>query len=379
MQKFQKEHKVLTHRSARSFYNKDGSAKVFDVPNSETAAVFDSLEKLGIDFDGRDVKKMAMACGMDSMQQGLTVSSIGIPVQFLQSWMAGVVRIQTAPRKMDEITGVDIVGRNEDEEIIQAVSENLGTATPYTDDSNVPLANLNLTYERRSIVRFESGLKVGLLSNARLSAINIDEAQEKRLGCSSNLEDVRNQIGFFGHNNGLNRIYGLLNEPSLGAYTTVPNGAAASPLWNLKDILEIINDIRNAIQKLRVQSNDRIDPKTTDITLLLPTNVVDRLSVASSFGYSVQEWLTKTYPRIRVVSAPQLNTANGGASAMYLFAETVEDNSTDNGKTFMQLVPQKLKLLGVMQELKGYIESYVNALAGVLLKRPFAVVRFTGI
>jgi hypothetical protein len=113
--------------------------------------------------------------------------------------------------------------------------------------------------------------------------------------------------------------------------------------------------------------------------MALATDAVDFLSVTSDFGVSVRDWLTKTYPRIRVVSAPELNDANGGANVMYMQADSVSDSSTDDGRTWAQMVPSKFQLVGVEQRAKGYTESYSNALAGVLLKRPYAVIRRTGI
>jgi hypothetical protein len=79
------------------------------------------------------------------------------------------------------------------------------------------------------------------------------------------------------------------------------------------------------------------------------------------------------------VSAPQLNGANGGSNVFYLFADAVQDLSSDDGRAFAQIVPAKFQVLGVQQMAKGYEEDYSNATAGIICKRPFAVVRYTGI
>ena len=54
-------------------------------------------------------------------------------------------------------------------------------------------------------------------------------------------------------------------------------------------------------------------------------------------------------------------------------------DAPDGGRTFDQIVPAKLKSLGVEQRAKSYVEDYTNATAGVMLKRPWAVVRRSGI
>jgi hypothetical protein len=309
----------------------------------------------------------------------VTTASIAVPIQFLQSWLPGFVKVITAARKIDEIAGIRIAGRWEDEQVIQGILERTGVALVYGDITNVPLSNWNVNWVRRTVVRFEQGMMVGRLAEARAALANISDADMKREAAALSLDIQRNNVGFLGFNNGSNNTYGFLNDPNLSAYVTVPVGVAASTLWSMKTYLEITKDIRTSIVALRTQSQDTIDPENTEITLVLPTNSVDYLSVTSDFGNSVRDWLTATYPRIRVVSAPQLNAANGGANVFYLFADVVNDNSTDGGRSFLQIVPSRFQLLGVQQTAKGYIEDYSNASAGIMVTRPWAVVRYSGI
>ncbi len=118
------------------------------------------------------------------------------------------------------------------------------------------------------------------------------------------------------------------------------------------------------------------------MTLVLPTGKVDYLSVTTDFGVSVRDWLTQTYPKVRVVSAPEFGGANASADVFYLFAEEIDssvDGSTDGGETFVQLVQTKFMTLGVEKRAKSYVEDYSNGSAGALCKRPWAMVRVTGI
>jgi hypothetical protein len=71
--------------------------------------------------------------------------------------------------------------------------------------------------------------------------------------------------------------------------------------------------------------------------------------------------------------------ANGGANVAYLFADSVDDGGSDGGATFVQIVPAKFQALGTEKQAKGYIEDFSNATAGIMVKRPFAVQRLTGI
>lgn len=337
------------------------------------------LERLGIGFDSRDLQKMQAAFAGDAnLTAPLTTPSITTPVQFLQAWLAGFVEIVTAARRIDEIVGIVTQGSWRDEQIVQGVLEQTGNAVPYGDYTNVPLSSWNTNFETRDIVRFEEGMRVGRLEEERAAAIRMDSATAKRNAAARSLEIMRNAIGFYGYNSGANRTYGFLNDPALPAYVSLPNGASGSSLWSRKTFLEITSDIRSTLATLRNQSKDLIDPERTDITLAIATASVDYLSVTSDFGISVRDWLTKTYPRVRVVSAPELNAANGGDNVFYMFAESVADSGTDDDRTMIQVVPAKFMTLGVMQMTKAYEEDYTNATAGIMVKRPYAIVRRSG-
>lgn len=315
-----------------------------------------------------------MQSALDAIEPTVTTGSIPTPIQFLQSWLPGFVNIITQARKIDELVGISTVGNWEDEEVIQGTMELTGTSVPYGDLNNVPLSSWNATYERRTVVRFEEGMFVGKLEDARASRANINSGDRKRAAASIALELRRNAIGFFGYNAGANRTYGFLNDPALPAYSNFATGN-----WNTATFLQITADLRGMFSALRTQSGDTIDPKKTPLTLVISTNRVDYLSTTSDQGVSVQRWLDENYPNVRVESAPELNNANGGANVVYLYAERVDgDGSDDDGRVFTQIVPEKFRVLGVMQLTKGYEEDYTNATAGIMLKRPYAVVRRSG-
>jgi hypothetical protein len=338
---------------------------------------YEDLQRIGLAGFGKIIDA---GFGMDSIQGGVTTGSIPVQLQFLQQFLPGFVKVMTAARKIDEIIGINTAGNWEDEEIVQGIIENTGTAVPYGDLANVPLSSWNENWVTRSVVRFELGMRVGILEEKRAARIMVNSAESKRESAGLALEQQRNAVGFYGYNSGNNLTYGFLNDPALPAYITVAaTGTGSSTLWSTKTYLEITADIRTAIVQLRTQSQDTIDPETTSLVLALPTNAVDYLSVTSDYGISVRDWLTQTYKKVRIVSAPQLNNANGSANVFYLFADAVSDLSTDDGRTFAQLVPAKFQVLGVQQLPKGYEEDYSNATAGVLVKRPYAVTRWTGI
>lgn len=351
------------------------------------AAVNKLAEKFGIVFDHETVATQIrllhakQAGAMDSaFVAPATAGSLPTPIQFLQTWLPGFIKVMTAARKIDDIIGVKTVGSWEDQEIVQGIVEPAATATEYGDFTNIPLANWNTNFIKRTIVRGELGMQVGLLEEGRAAAMRLSSAETKRQGAAVGLEIFRNAIGFYGWNSGNNQTFGFLNDPVLPAFiaSSVTGG------WNSANgtFQGITGDIRMAIVQLRTQSQDQIDPEKVELTLALPTDKVDYLSVTTDYGVSVRDWLTQTYPKIRVVSAPELGSANSGADVFYLFAEEIDssvDGSTDGGETFVQLVQSKFVTLGVEKRAKSYVEDYSNGTAGTLCKRPWAVVRVTGI
>jgi hypothetical protein len=347
--------------------------------SASDVADYAALQDLGINFPAKAVNKMA-AFAMDDQQGDVTSPSMTTPVQFLQNWLPGFVKVITAARKIDELVGITTSGSWEDEEIVQGLLEPIGNAVPYGDYTNVPLASWNTNFIRRNIVRFEKGIKVGMLEEARAARIRVSTAAEKRSSAALALEIQRNLIGFYGFNSGNNLTYGFLNDPSLPSYVTVAaSGTGSTTTWSTKSFLNIVADIRTAAAKLQTQSQDTINPEDVELTLAVPTASYQYLSVVSDFGISVRKWIEDTYPKMRVVSAPQLNAANGGANVFYLYAEHVEDGASDDSRTWVQVVPAKFQALGVERQAKAYIEDYTSATAGVMLKRPYAVVRYSGI
>lgn len=344
------------------------------------------MKKLGFSFSPGVAMDMARAYGatvaMDAIQPNVTQAAIPGVIQFMQYWMPGQVFVMTAAREIDNLTGIATMGEFADEQVVQELLEPVGYARPYSDYGNAPLADWNLTFPYRTIVRFELGMRVGILEEERSAKVRVNSGQAKRESCGENLEVTRNLVGFNGYNSGNNNTYGFLNDPGLPAYVSVANGASNATEWSTKTMLEIINDLLVAFATIRTQSKGNIDAKKMATVLAVPTNAIDYLSTPSDLGYSVLKWLADNYPMVRVQDAIQLDNADGagvGGGVFYLYPERVGGRSTDDGRVWVQAVPQKFRVLGVMKLTKGYQEDYANATAGVMLKRPWAVVRFNGV
>jgi hypothetical protein len=322
----------------------------------------------------------AISFGMDAIQQPITTPSNAVPLQFLQNFMPGHVGIATAVRQADGILGLSTIGSWEDEQVIVRTIEIAGTTAPYSDTSNTPLTTWNPNFVQRTVTRFETGILVGRLEEARVSRIQENSAAIKRNAATLNLAIQRNLIAFYGYNSGNDKTYGMLNDPNLLSYNNAyVDPVTSSALWSNKTFQGITQDLRLAVAGLMTQSQGIIDV-STPMTLVLPTSRVAYLAVTTDFGISVESWIKQTYPNMRIVSCPQFQLANGGANVFYLYADAVNDGlSTDDNRTWMQVVPARFQTIGVQQMTKGYQEAYLMATAGAICKRPYAVYRVTGI
>lgn len=371
-----KEH---SHISAKRVAERIAANQPVIAMDSADVANYGALAKVGVGFAPSYLQKAGSVWAMDDVNGGNFAPSALTPVQFLQGWLPGFVRAEFAPRKIDELVGITTVGNWHDEEVVQGVLETMGEAVPYGDHTNIPYASFNAGFERRHVVRFEKGIKVGRLEEGRAGAMRLDAAAEKRTSAALALDIARNSVGFNGFNKGDNRTYGILNDPALPAYQSVAAGKSGQTTWAGKTFLEITADIRAAFSALQGQSQGVIDAEQTPTILALPNSAVVYLSVTSDYGNSVREWIAKTFPKCRIVSVPNFDKANGGANVFYLFAEEVADGSSDDKRVFVQAVPAKFMALGVDNNAKATIEDYTNATAGVICKRPYAVYRGTGI
>ncbi len=341
----------------------------------------EAMRRIGVSMDSA-FAKTALSVAMDAgLTQPITTSSAGVPVQFLQNFLQGVVHILTTARRGDVLAPVMTVGDWSDEEIVLTILEHLGQPELYKDHGDLPIAAWNSTYERRTIVRFELGAESTKLDEERSAKAGVNSMDEKRAAVAMAFEILRNEIFFYGFNNGANRTYGFLNDPNLPAFVTLPNGAAADNTWASKTVAERVTDIVTAIGTLRTQSGSQVDPESMRLKLAVAAGIKDLMNESDasfSNGMTVNEWMQKNYPNITVESIPEFDAADGGENVFYLYAENVDGSGTDGGETVIQAVPTKMTALNTVQTARGVREGYTNATAGCFVKRGYAVVRYSG-
>ena len=339
---------------------------------------FETLKKFGITYDAlafEGIKNLyKLVTGQDEAPDMITSASIPTPIQFLQWINPKVVTMLTTKKDIDELVGYTKAGDWSDEEVVQGIVELLGSARPYGDKSNPNYASYNVNFEKRTIVRFEDSLEVGILSAERASKARLNEHDLKKQAVAKILEIVRNEIGFNGYIDGDNRTYGLLNDPNLPAYTEVATGQGGSTLWKDKTMKEICSDLVTAFSKLRNQTGNNFDPQNDKFAIWISSFVVDFLSTQNEFGITVREWLNKNYPKCEIKSSAWLNGVNGDQNIFYVVPEELEGD-----RVIEQFGQDKMRFIGMWNKGKSIEEFYSNATAGIMVRIPAGIVRYTHI
>lgn len=312
---------------------------------------------------------------MDSVLTGPPTTNGTLPGYMLQTWLPGTLRVVTQIRNIDEIVGITNVGRWEDEFISVRVAEPVGKAELYGDHTNIPLANYRQDVESRGVVRFEQGFQVGKLEDARQSMVGFQAAEEKRRAATESLDISRNDVGFYGFNDGTDtNVYGLLNDPSLPAYAT------RTADWLTATFDQLTTDFIRMVNALETQMGGNLNDDA-QLVFVLPSGyraIFTRYQQTGS-GMTFRTWLAESYPNLRIVTTPEFVGANGGLDVAYLFVENAgtEDDSDMTNASIIQAVPVRYQVLGSENRIKGYIEDAVNATAGVFVLRPWAFTRMT--
>ena len=137
---------------ARKFTDAEVKAYAMDSQTTEK-----TLDLLGIHYSARALDEFK-AYAMDALPKLQTTASNMTPVQFLQFWFPDMVKVVTQSLDADSILGRDFAGSWEDEELVQPIIEYAGQSRPYGDKTNLNLADFNINYETRTIVRMEQDL-----------------------------------------------------------------------------------------------------------------------------------------------------------------------------------------------------------------------------
>lgn len=328
---------------------------------------------LGVTMDEAVCEAKEYLSVMDAAPNAQTTPTNVTPVQFAQFWLTNPIKILTRGRSLDKVIGRTIVGTWETEQIVATIMERMGQPGLYGDFTKAPLADWNVNFATRDNVRFEMGIEVGKLEEARASQMRLNSYALKRDAMAEAFAILLNNTGWWGYRSdsknfagGAKNIYGLLNDPNVTVDTVDSN-------WMTTDVKmdAIVTDIQTMITDAVTSLKGNYDPETDSATLALPIGQYTQLAKINDYGISVRDWLTKTYPKVRVISCAELDGAFGTTSAPQDGALLIVD-SVLGDSTVQQMLTSSLRLVGVQPMAKGSYEVYSCSTAGTLVRYPLA-------
>ena len=336
-------------------------------PDEVKSFALDSFMEEHPEFKMSDLEALGISVAEDAAPAPQTTPSVATPVQFAQFWLTNPIKILTRARSLDKVVGRTIVGTWETEQIVATIMERVGQPALYGDFTKAPLANWNVNFETRDNVRFEMGVQVGKLEEARASQMRLNSYALKREAMAEAFDIILNKVGWFGYNGGGKKVYGLLNDTNNTATdsSTVKTWVGQSFDTIVTEILAVVKDRVEALA-------GNYDPEVDSATLVLPVTQYTYLATVNSLGVSVRDWLTKSFPKIRIVACAELSEASTTNKPMALF---FVDKLVGDG-VVQQMVTSTMRLVGAQPMAKGNYEVYSCSTAGTLLRYPLAFKRY---
>ncbi len=335
--------------------------------NVEITKKLITRDTLGINFSAMDSQAPYIGGSVSGRQD------------LFRAFLPGVIRDMTQMRQIDNVLGMTMVGDFLTKEVVQATEQRTGNASGYSELASAPKVSYLTDYEVRNTVRFMIEAEFGGDSDKMAIAAGQDPRATKMSAVTTALEIARNEVSVYGYFGGQNKTYGLLNDPNLPAYITLPNGANATPEWSTKTFLERQKDVVEAITALELSTGNNFSASMMNFTFVIPSSVNGYLNELNGFGtMSLRKWINETYPKCTIIPMSELDGANGGANVFYMFVDNLLGDSSDTGAVMSQLVVSRIESVGTMSMYDKQSEKFRNSSAGTIVHRPYAIYRATG-
>jgi hypothetical protein len=332
--------------------------------------------------DNTDLLQRAMNRGIVAVDNAtnLTTPNINVPYGALTYFRPKAIEILTAPRVADRIATPQKNGMWGDRAITFYVKEYSGKPSP--DDgtaNNATEVKTNLTNFTRGVYYYTSHWYSNDLLETRAGAYKDDYRASQVEAALRTLAIERNRIFFKGVQNVGTQapIYGLLNDPALLPYNTVP-AVGDETYWSDKEPEDIKNDIVQAVQKLITQSNGIVSDELQNGRLILAVanGSVGQLAKANTHGLTAGNLLKEEYgDRLDIVSVPQFNSADSSSDVFYL----IFTSNDVNNETILNSFVEQSRTYPIFVKDSEMSQKISAASSGCIVQYPIFITRWNGI
>ncbi len=312
----------------------------------------------------------------------ITTPNINLPLGALNYIRPSAIEVLTAPRVADKLAAPQKNGTWGNQAVTIKLKEFTGKSSP--DDgltSDGLQVKTNYEAKMRGVYYYTTGWLATDLEETTVGAMAENYRADQAEAAMRTIAIDRNRYFFSGVKlaNNPAGLYGLLNEPTLGAYITVANNGAASPstYWSAKTPEQIANDVVAAVNQLYVQSNGIVEDELRNgrIILAVATGSLGNLDRTNNYGKSARGMLKETYSdRLEIVAVPQFNNADSSSDVFYVIFDM--GGSTP---TLLNSYVEMAKAYPIFQKDSVVSQKISAATSGCIVQYPWAVVRYNGI
>jgi hypothetical protein len=339
-------------------------------------------QKWGINFMGVDAqlqqteKERGGRLAMDAQPALVTISNSGIPA-FLSTYIdPKVIEVLVAPMKATEIVGEETKkGDWTMETAMFPIVESTGMVSSYGDYSETGVAGANVNWVQRQSYTYQVITQWGERELDKMGLARIDWANRQRIASVLTLNKFQNKSYFLGVAGLAN--YGLLNDPSLSA-PIAPIAAGTLVTWAQKatdpnGAVWVYNDIKALYGQLVAQANGLVElDMASPMTLAMSPESQVYLTLTSSFNVNVQDMLKKNFPKMKIETAPEYQTASG--NLVQLIADEMQGQ-----RTATTAFTEKLRAHPIKIELSSFKQKQSQGTFGTIIYRPFLVCGLLGV
>ena len=247
-----------------------------------------------------------------------------------------------------------------------------GQPKVYADASPAGNSSVNYNWVPREFIYSQQMVTVGDMELARYGMAKIDIIDRKRVAAAISMAQLRNDMGFVGVE-GM-QIYGLLNDPSLPAVLSNPNGVSGFPQFSKKTYEECVATFMLYVKDLATRGGGHFD-QTQKMTWIIPPSVQEALSgKQTTLGYTFQMFLKENFPNLTIVISSNYETALTGraVSGANTYAQLILDE-VQGQRVAYNLFNTLYFSHGMVRQASQVEEKISNGLGGAFIAQAMGI------
>lgn len=313
-------------------------------------------EAVGKEFGGID------QVAFDAQPDLVTTSNAGIPA-FLSNYLdPALIEVLVSPMVAAQILGETKKGDWVTSVATFIVVESDGQVSAYGDYSNAGNADSNVNFPQRQSFHYQVFTQWGEKELAITGLAGIDLASRKNVASALVLNKFQNKSYFFGIA-GLQN-YGLLNDPAL----LPPIVPAVTFAAGTAD--QVYSGVLALFSQLVSQAGGLVDQSTPMTLVLSPGNMVN-LSKTNQFGLNVYDLITKNFPNLKIIVAPEYSTASGELAQLIV-------TEFEGQETGTAAFTEKMRAHAVVVGSSNFSQKKSQGTWGAIIFRPALIAQMLG-